>query len=533
MNWGKLASALAIATQCLAAWGNSDVPSGSEVVVVFNSRVPESREIAQHYAKMRGVPKRQVFGFDLPITPDISRADFRSELQVPLARALKKADLWDLGEPRANDEKSRREKPVVVRSRIRYAVLCYGVPYRIVRDPTLKEEGTETWQSQLRRNEAAVDSELALLPKIERNLVLAGPLANPAFNATNRALLHPTNGVLMVTRLDGPSPEIARALVDKAMEAERNGLWGRAYFDIRSIQDSNYIVGDELIRRAAEMCRRLGYETVMDTNGGTFPQSFPMSQIAYYVGWYDQTVSGPFRQPEVEFMPGAFAYHLHSFSAASLRSTNDNWVGPLLARGVTASMGAVEEPYLGGTPDMASFTARFLFERFTFGEAAYAAQAVLSWQMTVVGDPLYRPAGAGTNLEATHERLARENDKNVQWSTLRWINLNLASGRPPLAIATYLEALPLTRTSPVLTEKLAGLYDALGKPASATHAYEQVLKLEPSPQQRLRVQLTLADRYTAANREDEARKMLETVVEEHPTYPGVANVRQRIANLPR
>jgi hypothetical protein len=37
--------------------------------------------------------------------------------------------------------------------------------------------------------------------------------------------MHPTNGILLVTRLDGPSASIARGLVDKALEAETNGLW--------------------------------------------------------------------------------------------------------------------------------------------------------------------------------------------------------------------------------------------------------------------------------------------------------------------
>ncbi len=43
--------------------------------------------------------------------------------------------------------------------------------------------------------------------------------------------------------------------------------------------------------------------------------------------------SGPFTLPKVEFMPGAFAYHLHSFSAFTIRSTTRNWCGPLLAKG--------------------------------------------------------------------------------------------------------------------------------------------------------------------------------------------------------
>lgn len=70
-----------------------------------------------------------------------------------------------------------------------------------------------------------------------------------------------------------------------------------------------------------------------------------------------------------------------------LRAAHQHWVGPLLAKGVTITMGTVCEPYLSGTPDLAAFTARLVYLGFTFGEAAYAAQSVLSWQTTVNGRP--------------------------------------------------------------------------------------------------------------------------------------------------
>ena len=197
------------------------------------------------------------------------------------------------------------------------------------------------------------------------------------------------------------------------------------------------------------MCRRLGLETAVDTNAATFPPSFPLSQVAYYMGWYDGDVSGPFAAPQVEFMPGAFAYHLHSFSAATLRSTNRHWAGPLLARGVTATMGAVNEPYLTGTPDLAVFTARLIYQGFTFGEAACAAQSVASWQMTVVGDPLYRPFGR--NPDIMHAELTKQGSKLLEWSWLRLANLNLANGKPLGDWVNFLESLELTKTSAVLS----------------------------------------------------------------------------------
>ncbi len=326
----------------------------------------------------------------------------------------------------------------MVESRIRYAVLCYGVPLKILPQPNLKETATENLRPEMRRDEAAVDSELALLPEIEQNLPLGGPLRNPVYTVTNATIIHPTNGVLIVARLDGPSAGIARGLVDKALQAEADGLWGRAYFDLRNTTEPGYKMGDDWIRNAAEIARRLGFETVVDENPGTFPADFPMSQIAFYAGWYEQDVSGPFTLPKVEFMPGAFAYHLHSNSAASLRTTNRFWAGPLLAKGAAITMGCVAEPYLAGTPDVAIFTSRLIFFGFTFGEAACACQSVLSWQTTVLGDPLYRPFGKSP--EQLHGELQRRQSRLVEWSWLRLVNLNLANNRSPASCISHARA---------------------------------------------------------------------------------------------
>src|SRR5678815_4578661 len=71
--------------------------SGDEVVVVYNTRVPESRDIANHYAKLRQVPSNQVFGFDMPTVEAISRQDYRTRLEAPLAKALIEGDFLHFG----------------------------------------------------------------------------------------------------------------------------------------------------------------------------------------------------------------------------------------------------------------------------------------------------------------------------------------------------------------------------------------------------------------------------------------------------
>jgi uncharacterized protein (TIGR03790 family) len=493
---------------------------GDEVVVVYNSRVPESKAVAEYYSRMRQVPEKQIYGFELTTNEEMSRAEFHDTLQLPLAKKLERDGLWKLAMTfykGTNNEPDRAIRKVVD-SKIRYAVLCYGVPLKIAPSTNIFEARAEKMQPELRRNEAAVDSELTWLPLLNMDFILTGPFPNWLYCATNTAMFNPTNGFLIVARVDGPTPEIARSLVDRSLAAERDGLWGRAYFDARGLDPTNtYYLGDQWILAAAKISYELGFETTVDDKPETFPASFPMSQIAIYCGWYDGTVSGPFTLPKVEFMPGAFAYHLHSFSASTIRSATENWCGPLLAKGATCTMGCVYEPYLACTPNVAVFLQAF-GGGYTFGEAAWAAQPVVSWQTTVIGDPLYRPFGKSP--QKLHAELSRAHNPLDEWSYLRLVNLGLAHGARRSEIAGILENLDATTNSAVLTEKLADLYEAQGKPSSAILTWQNALKLNPSPLQRIRLRLTLGDKLQAQARDAEAIENYQKLFAEAPDYPG-------------
>lgn len=486
---------------------------GAEVIVLYNTAVPESRAVAEHYARARNVPTNQLFGFKLSTGAEMSRAEYRDLLLEPLLRALTNSGLMQVETAPPGNESQSRPRLRVVRSAIRYAVLCYGIPWRIKPDTGLYESESESLRLELRRNEAAVDSELACLPMALRGYPLVGPLVNPHYGTTNAAGLHPTNGLLLVARLDGPTPEIARALVDKAQQAERDGLWGRFYFDCRGQVEPGLQAGEDMLRQAAEMCRLLGMETVVDTNEAILPVSFPLSHVAFYAGWYAENIGGALARPAPEFMPGAFAYHLHSFAAADLRSVQRHWVGPLLQRGVTITMGPVYEPYLGGTPDITVFVSRLVLQGFSFGEAAWACQPALSWQMTMIGDPLYRPFGRSPS--ALHAELEARSSPLVAWSHLRLVNLNLARGAPVADMVAYLENCPVTRDSAVLTEKLAELYDLQGKPHSAALTWQRALKLSPSPQQRYRILLLLAERFKALEQWGDAYETCRALLQDY------------------
>ena len=477
--------------------------SGSNVVVIYNSEMPESKDVADYYAKRRNVPARQILGFALPKGEPMSRVEYLEKLQTPfLDKVGTNASTWPF----------------------RYVLLCYGVPTKILPDLDLKEDLPTSLQTELRRTDASVDGQLACVA-LKEKILWAGPFVNQFYSETNAASLQPSNGALMVTRLDGPSAAIAKGLVDKAMDAETNGLWGRAYIDARGITNGGYKLGDEMMRNTAMIVRRLGFDTDLDEKPGTFPASYPMSKIGIYAGWYEQSVCGPFAQPEVEFVPGAFAYHLHSLNARELRTDKNFWVGPLLAKGATITFGSVEEPYLSGTPDIATFCARFIYSGFSFGEAAFAAQNVISWQTIAVGDPLYRPYAR--RPDQLHADLERRKSKWFEWSHLRVANLTAANGDADDAIQ-YLETLPLTTSSAILTEKLGDLYWSKKKLSDALDLYEKVLKLDPSRQQKLRVLLNLANRRTYFGANQASYDFYQQIVKDYPAYPDMLGIYQKL-----
>ncbi len=487
-----------------------DAEDGSSVVVIYNSLVPDSREIATYYSKLRNVPSNQLFGFELPAEETITRKDFQLKLEVPLLKKLFETRLFE-----SYTNQSGKVILPPLKSKIRYAVLCYGVPVKILEDVNIVEKEIDYLPPALRRNEASVDSELSCLPRGPFTYKLAGPLINHVYMTTNTAFIHPTNGILIVTRIDAPTPKIAMLLIDKALEAEKNGLWGRAYFDMRGITNGALAEGDKWFAEAASWCARLGFETVVDKNPETFSQDMPLSHIAIYAGWYDENISGPFLQSNVEFMPGAFAYHLHSFSSQKLRTTTERWVGPLLAKGVTITMGSVNEPGLGGTPNIAVFLVNFLLNGFTFGEAFMSSQHSISWQNIAVGDPLYQPFRK--NLEQWQKELEQSNSRNLEWVILRWANINLAAGRSPISVIEYIEKQKsIVRKSSVLLEKLGDLYLSEKKYDDALSYYELALKNECSLNQRIRVALSYVDLLVSMGREKKALEFLKRLQSEYP-----------------
>ncbi len=505
---------------------------GTEVVVLYNLQLKESAAVALHYAAKRGVPTNQVIGFPFENPDAMTRDGYLKFVEDFLIKELERRDLAKF---RRDIVPAAMDRPGRIRYRLtsasfRYIVPTFGVPIRISNAPNWVEDGSDKVPAAVKVNGACFDNELAMLPN-HGGYALNGPYRNPRFSSTNSAFLNPTNGVFMVSRLDGPSPELAMGLVDKALVAEREGLWGRAYFDLRNITSGAYASGDRWITNCSTVARDVGFETVVDNLPAVFNNAFALSQIALYFGWYEGTATGPFGLSSVEFAPGSVAYHLHSFSAGSIRSHTYNWVGPFISKGATFTMGSTDEPYLSGTPQVDVFLECLLKAGFTAGEAALNSQPHLSWHTVVVGDPLYRP-GAKNPIEWADE-LAQRGSPLQDWAELRRVNLHLRQGREPAVLREYLIQLPYSAKSPVICEKVADMFADDGNYPLAIQWEGKALRAGGTPQQRVRVLRNLAEWQRTFDQPNDALNSLTQFALEFPGHPDLLPVRREQLKLAR
>ena len=494
----------------------------AHTLVVYNRTDPDSQPLAEFYAKARSIPADRVVGLDCPVTEEITRAEFEARIRKPLEELftsrgwIKRTENF-LSNPILGIESSvpvqqAQENPVWIMALMR------GIPLKIADDPAIL--APENLMPQLRANAAAVDSELALLPIT--GLPLYGLIANPYF-ADKR--IRPfgqffANYLIMVCRLDAPTPAMVRRMIQDAVETEKTELTGRAFFDIRSIdkKEDPYWLGDNWIERSALLFQARGFDVEVDRRPDVVSKFAPWDQIAFYAGWYTGDFRGPFENSSARFRRGAIAYHIHSFSAETIRSETKNWVGPLLAHGATATMGAVYEPYLRFTPDVSLFVSSLL-SGLSFAESAYQSQLALSWMVTFVGDPLYRPFPRNffENLDAAQT----SNSPDLPWLRLRKARLLANAGslsETRTAASKILEDFP---KNAVVVEGVADIYRDLNEKKEAAHLYDEALDLvgEQQPNDRLRLLMKYAE---LARRDDKTKTAMDFYEKTMKEFPEAA-----------
>lgn len=366
----------------VALAGRADELS-ERLIILANRDDPGSMRVAHHYAQVRHVPEANIIALSMPLSETISWTEFITQIWEPLEAELVRARWIDAIAMKLTDGVGRK-KYAVSGHRISFLVTCRGVPLRIMHDPSRYGANNPfTDRAIFRTNQGAVDAELSLLARPNYNVNAFVP--NALFHEDTPTELERLQ-VVKVSRLDGPTVEDAIHLVDSAVTAERTGLLGRAYVDIGGKLPD----GDRWLEACAAQLKEIDFEPQVERSPATLAAHTRFDAPVIYLGWYAPEVNGPFDLPGFRFPPGAIAIHMHSYSAQTLRDRDAQWCGPLIARGATATVGNVFEPYFGALhrPD---FLLRALVAGKNFGDAVYYAQPVLSWQTIAVGDPLYRP----------------------------------------------------------------------------------------------------------------------------------------------
>jgi len=400
----------AISLTALFLWGSAAFAlEPNEILIVANGDCSQSLTLAQYYCEKRNVPADNVLTLPLGtnLSYTISRDDYDRQLAGPVRSRLSGGGFA---------------------GKIRCLLTTYGVPVKVGKRGALKNEldklpqlkdllgqeqrgleqlnlnspsGSTEQKKSIERSIAHLKSEIDRISGEETNASVDSELAMVLFDNYELYRWQPNKlkykmpywdyKSLMVCRLDGPSVQIAQGLVDKALSAEKTGLHGIAYIDSRGLaEDKNlYSTGyyDQSLRDLAMLLMlRTGFIVRQERTEKLFePHSCPRTAI--YCGWYSlQKYIDAF-----DFVDGAIGYHISSLEAVDLRDPNSTqWCPAMLKRGITVTLGAVAEPYLNSFPEPRAFFLELL-DGYCLAEAYYRTQPFNSWQLILIGDPLYTP----------------------------------------------------------------------------------------------------------------------------------------------
>jgi len=385
----------------------------AEVLVIANRNAPGSVELAEYYMVARAIPAGNLLVLALTDNETCSRNEYDEKVAKPVRRFL---------------EQSRGTAP------IRCLVTVYGVPLKVA-PPELNatekkqlaalradekrlldaragsgpdgSEKSKTVDEELKRlraqiaeirkidHGAALDSELTLV--LQDDYPLKGWMPNPFFvGFRDKSLPLTREKTLFVSRLDGPSADIVRRVIDDSIATEKKGLTGTACFDARWTRRTGdqlkglqgYGLFDHYIHLAADRVAKSGrFKVVLDGKQALL-KSGECPDTALYVGWYSLRKY----VDAFAWKPGSVGYHIASFECETLRKEGSNvWCKRMLEEGIAATIGPVAEPYVETFPIPEVFFGLVLEGPVTLVESYFLSLPFLSWQMVLLGDPLYRP----------------------------------------------------------------------------------------------------------------------------------------------
>lgn len=325
-------------------------------------------------------------------------------------------------------------------SQIKSVVSAYGFPNRVDINRWGTVEGTPLYPGEVSL-ETLIN--VSLWKELSGAAIPGSSSVSYQRNSGHRFSRYLGDTGFLTTRIDACNAQLAKGMIDNAIWAEENYHFDdpnwvqqsslNAFVDWRA---NNGQLGTQLDAKFYETARLFytsGYFT-----GGQEDGPLSLDSLERFIGSHlgvspdigesfvdsaallDQDGNGKLDQTFLaftfynllqyqdfyEFARGAIALELDSYSGVSFRDNDAKpgndlahqpWVrGPwganLVNRGVTATLGAVAEPFADGhaAPELFS---HYLLKGYSFAEAGYLSTAVAStpWKMAYNGDPLYTP----------------------------------------------------------------------------------------------------------------------------------------------
>ena len=393
----------------------SAVLEADEVLVIANGWADDSVSLAKYYMKKRGVPKQNFLKIKVDQKEIYSRDGYNKRIAGPVKKYLERRELKNeqraircllliygvplkVASTKLTDAEKKQHnilKEQHIALKKEHEALAQDDPQKKVLAEKLKEVRQALKPFNWARELASLDSELALV--LAGDYDLKGWQANPSYlGYRGKKIENMPDIALMVSRLDGPTPELVRRIIDDSLAAEEKGLSGTAFFDARwprpgpekAKKLKGYGFYDNSLYLAADRVKKDGRLEVVVNDKPELFQPGDCPNAALYCGWYRLA----HYLDAFDWQPGAIAYHMASSELGTLRNKKSEvWGKRMLEDGAAAVIGPVAEPYIQAFPPPVLFFSLLLDGRLTLAEAYALSVPWRSWRMVLVGDPLYRP----------------------------------------------------------------------------------------------------------------------------------------------
>ena len=377
-----------------------------EILVIANRNVSGSVELAKYYIGKRKIPYRNILILHVTDNEKCSRRAYEKKIVRPVRKYLGsnnkiKCIVTMFGMPlkvaspvMTWSEKKERSVLVTNKKDIERWLLKTKSDEdkkRIKKELANADKKIKAFNYRYDKG-ASLDSELSLVKKQEYSLSMWIP--NPFFAGfKGGGLQFKHNAVMMVCRLDASTYDDVKRVIDDSLYAEKNGLDGKAYFDARWPDPGEkdlkaYAYYDRSIHLAAEMINRSYLMPVIKDERSELFQPGQCPDVALYCGWYKL---GEYVDA-FKWQKGSIGYHIASAECKTLKKRKSRvWCKMMLEKGVAATIGPVEEPYVQAFPVPELFFSLLSRGEMTLVECYFASLPFVSWKMVLVGDPLYNP----------------------------------------------------------------------------------------------------------------------------------------------